>query len=279
VQTNSSGAYSVTFTPPSTGTYEVVTGNLTQIENPSLSPAFGDVLSPAASPGTFITVVPQTNTVTTTTTVPATTPTPAKGSITLGSAKAGTDAVLVSGTLSPAAPDSNGLVEILARKQGSTAAFSVIGGAALAKGTTSYRIDAPLTAGKWLVEAAYVDAGSVTSAVSKTAAVTVLNDATTAAFSKLKVSKGKLTITGKLSQVAPANATVELFALQTSRLSGGQLKTAAFKQVAKVTVKAGKLTFTITGKLTRGYRYSLQLAYVQKGKATTYSKLSSLSVS
>jgi ABC-type tungstate transport system permease subunit len=46
--TNFSGAYSVTFTPPASGSYEVSTGALSQIEMAGVEP-FGDVLAPAAS--------------------------------------------------------------------------------------------------------------------------------------------------------------------------------------------------------------------------------------
>ena len=45
--TNSTGAYSIRFTPPATGSYEVTTPLITQIEIPTLNPAFGDILSPA----------------------------------------------------------------------------------------------------------------------------------------------------------------------------------------------------------------------------------------
>jgi ABC-type tungstate transport system permease subunit len=192
--TDNNGNYSITFTPPSSGSYQVVTGQISQVENSALTPIYGDILSPSASAATNITVASPaaTPTTTVTTTTPATT----------------------------------------------------------VRTTTP----APST-------------------------VTVITS-TDATISKHSIKRGKLTLDGKLSQAAPANATVELLAVQTARLSGARLtKPGVFKSVAKVTVKKGKKTFVLSAKLARGYRYNLQLAYVQKGRATTYSKLTSLSVS
>ena len=55
-KTNSTGAYSIKFTPSSTGSYEVSTGQISQIEIPTLSPAYGDILSPASTTATKLTV-------------------------------------------------------------------------------------------------------------------------------------------------------------------------------------------------------------------------------
>ena len=48
-KTNATGNYSIRFSPTSTGSYEVSTGQISQIEIPTLNPAYGDILSPAAS--------------------------------------------------------------------------------------------------------------------------------------------------------------------------------------------------------------------------------------
>jgi ABC-type tungstate transport system permease subunit len=47
--TSSSGAYRLTFMPHISGVYELSTPQATQIENSSLNPPFGDILSPAAT--------------------------------------------------------------------------------------------------------------------------------------------------------------------------------------------------------------------------------------
>jgi ABC-type tungstate transport system permease subunit len=47
--TDANGNYSVTFTPAVSGSYQVTTGQISQIEDMSLSPFYEDLLSPAAS--------------------------------------------------------------------------------------------------------------------------------------------------------------------------------------------------------------------------------------
>ena len=54
--TDAAGGYSVTFTPPSSGSYQVSTGAISQVEIASLNPAYGDILSPAASSAIPLTV-------------------------------------------------------------------------------------------------------------------------------------------------------------------------------------------------------------------------------
>ena len=48
-RTSRGGAYRLSFKLRATGTYELVTPQVSQIENSSLSPPFGDILSPAAT--------------------------------------------------------------------------------------------------------------------------------------------------------------------------------------------------------------------------------------
>jgi tungstate transport system substrate-binding protein len=264
--TDNNGNYSITFTPPSTGSYQVVTPQISQIENSTLNPIYGDLLTPGASAATAITVQAAA--------VPAT------GVATIKSTTGEAGFAKVTGTVSPAVPDANGHIAILARKATSKGAFAEVGGFNLRVGQTTFNASVTLAAGKWQLEALYTDPGTVTAATSKAEGVTVAGLSTTAAITKAKATKGKLSLSAKLSQAAPAAATVEVLAVQTAHTSGAKLASAAkAKQVAKVTLKKGKSTFTLSAKLTRGYRYNLQLAYVQKGKATTYSKFVSLSVS
>jgi ABC-type tungstate transport system permease subunit len=155
--TNSSGDYRISFTPSSSGAYQVATGQISMVENSYYNPVFGDILSPAA-----------------------------------------------------------------------TAAVQL--------------------------------------------SITGLPTSHTVKFKKLTVKRGKLTVTGTLSP-APAlrGARVELFALRTTG-------TAAQKQVGKTSVAVGKTKFTIKAKLARGFRWILQLEYVQKGQTSSYSKLASVDV-
>jgi hypothetical protein len=48
--TDSTGHYSLSFKPATSGTYQVQTGELTQVENASLTPTFSDQLAPSSVP-------------------------------------------------------------------------------------------------------------------------------------------------------------------------------------------------------------------------------------
>lgn len=54
--TDAGGNYSIAFTPPASGSYQVTTGQLAQIEDISVTPAFGDLLAPAAAAPFRVTV-------------------------------------------------------------------------------------------------------------------------------------------------------------------------------------------------------------------------------
>jgi tungstate transport system substrate-binding protein len=94
----------------------------------------------------------------------------------------------------------------------------------------------------------------------------------TLTFKSLRVKKGKLTITGTLKP-GPAlkGATVALFALRTTGPSGQ-------KKVAHVSIGKGKTKFTIHAKLKRGFKWILQLEYIQKGQTSTWSGLKTVAV-
>jgi hypothetical protein len=65
-------------------------------------------------------------------------------------------------------------------------------------------------------------------------------------------------------------ARIELLALRT----GG----ASFKEVGHTSLGTDKTTFKIKAKLARGFRWVLQLEYVQKGHTSVYSKVRSIAV-
>jgi tungstate transport system substrate-binding protein len=156
--TNASGDYSIRFTPNSSGAYQVSTGQISQIENATLTPPFGDILSPGATGLVYMTVK---------------------------------------------------------------------------------RLPAPHSV----------------------------------SFKRVTVKKGHVTVSGTLKP-APAlkGATVELFALRATGTAGPT-------RVGKTTVGKGKTAFTIKATLRRGFRWILQLEYVQKGQTSTYSGLRSINVS
>ncbi len=263
-KTDSSGHYSVTFTPPSSGAYEVSTGAISQIENPNLSPAYGDILSPGASAQIPINV---------------------RSAVHIGSAHASSGGVTVSGALSPAALDNNATVTLLARKQGSSGKFGVIAQNSLARGQGSFAINGNLRPGSWQLEVSYQD-GSEVLASTSTAKVSVPNSSTAVTFKTVKVNKGHLTLTGALSQApSGSGAQVTLFGVRTVKLGKSSKAkraaanvSAAFPQIAKTTVKSGVKTFTIKAKLKRGFRWALELEFVQTGQPASFSKSRTIAV-
>jgi ABC-type tungstate transport system permease subunit len=273
VVSGSAGDYSITFTPPSSGSYEVTTQPISQVEltefdGAPLSPSFGDILQSGASAPTTITV---------------------DGTAAISSAKVSPGGVTVSGTVGPASLDGNGKVSILARKNGSTGGYSEIGTVALAAGQSTYAVSASLRAGSWQVEASYSDPGEVASGTSAPSSVTIPSRPPPHAvtFKKTSAKKGKVTVSGKLTPApTTSGAKVELFAVSTSSLKKTTLKRAirariasvGLKQVGKATIKPGKTTFTIKVKLKRGFHWTLQLEYVQRGQTSAFSKLSTVAV-
>ncbi len=263
--TDSNGHYSVSFVPSSGGSYEVTTQQIQQIENPDLTPVFGDLVSPGASRTMSMRV---------------------RGSVSVASAKASAGGVTVTGPIAPAAPDGNSEITLLARPQGSTGAFTEIGGEGLVTGQSSFAANGVLRPGNWEVEARYGDPGQLVSATSTAVEVSVPQSTTTAGLTKATVSHGSLKLAGKLSQAAGAGgAKVELFALRAVKLTSTRHARRAaaaaaggFHRIAQTTVKQGKTSFTIRAKLQRGYRWILQLEDVQSGQAASFSKLKTIAV-
>jgi tungstate transport system substrate-binding protein len=248
--TNASGNYSVTFVPPSSGSYQVETGQITELVNPTLTPTYSDILSPAASTATTISL---------------------GASVTITKYTTSTSGVSVSGALGLATPDANASVTVLARKQGSTGSYQTVGTEALAKGAKTYALNGALSWGKWQIKVSYQDAGQFATANSGTRNITVPVKSQTVKYKTVTVTKGKIKLTGTLNQgPVSTKATVTLMALQAGKL--------AFTKVGTASVGTGKTTYTITGKLASGHSYALQLKYTHSGQATAYSKLRTIKV-
>ncbi|MBV9820585.1 MAG: hypothetical protein JOZ07_19830 [Solirubrobacterales bacterium] len=254
--TNASGGYSVTFSPPSSGIYQVTTGDISQIEIPTLSPPFGDILSPGASAATTLSL---------------------NGAATIRKTSTSTGSVQAAGTVGPAAPDGNATVTLQARGRTSRGAFRPIGSQTLSAGSASYALNGALRPGKYTIRVVYQDKGLLNTATSTTRNVTVPPNSTRLTFGKTTIKAGRLTLKGSVGTAPTKNATVRLFALSIGRVSiiKGKIvlaaKGATFKQIAKATVKKGKRSFTIRHKLARGQRYVLQLEYTVKGEVTSFS--------
>ncbi|HEX3977474.1 MAG TPA: hypothetical protein VHW96_14500 [Solirubrobacteraceae bacterium] len=248
-KTDGNGHYSITFTPPASGSYQATTGAISQVENSSLNPVYGDVLSPSA-----------------TTAVPVT----LAGTISISKATASAGGVSATGKIGPSAPDANGIVDVLARKQGSKGAFKTIGSSALKKGARTYAVNGNLAAGKWQIETRYRDTGQFSTATSKAKNVTVSGSIVTVSFKKVTIKNGKLTVSGVIGGPSAA--------------SGGKLSLLAqksgstrFTRIGKASIGKGKTKFTVKAKLKKG-TYVLQLQYTHKGQSSSFSKLKSVSV-
>ena len=274
--TDANGHYSVSFTPTSSGSYQVSTGQIqqTEIGSPTLTPAFGDILSPAASNATTMNV---------------------QSAATLSSAKPSAGGFTVVGKLTPGAPDPNGRVTVLARPQGSKNGFSDVGGGSLTTGQSTFGFSGGVRPGKWQVEVSYSDPGRLLLSTSTSLNVTVPAASTTVSFNKIAVKNGALTVSGKLSQSPTASsARVTLLGLRTTTVRLNNTKRAkhkstrhaalarsaavGFSSLTHVTVKSGKTTFTIHAKLKRGYRWVIQLEYRQSGQPTSDSRARTVDV-
>ncbi len=180
----------------------------------------------------------------------------------------------VSGTVGPAAVDTHAKVTLLARPKTSKGAFKTIATQLLTAGQVVFALNGPLAAGAWTIEVQYADPGAFNTATSATKNVTVpVPTGPKVGYKKLSVTKGKLTLSGTLS-VAPkgTKATLRLYVRVVGKLSGKKFKSGKARSVAKVTVKAGKKTFTFKRTFKRGYRYMLQVRYTHAGQKTTNSK-------
>jgi tungstate transport system substrate-binding protein len=248
-KTDGNGNYSITFTPSSSGAYQALTGLISQIENASLNPVYGDTFTPSATTAVPVTVT---------------------GTVNITKFTASTGGVSVTGSVGPAAPDGNGAVDVLARKQGSKGVFSTVGSASLKSGATTYAVNGNLAPGKWQIETRYRDGSQFTAATSGTRNLTVSGNIVTVSFKKVTIKKGKLTLSGVIGQPpATSGGKLALFAQK-----NGSKK---FTQIGKSSIGKGKTKFTIKAKLKKG-TYVLQLQYTHKGQTSSFSKLRTVSV-
>ena len=254
--TDSQGNYSISFVPPTTGMYEVTTNQIAKVENSSLNPVFGDLLSPAATTPTKITV---------------------HSVITqLDSTTQGGQA-LIRGQVSPGTGHVKATVTLFATKVGSNKGFKKVATLKLAANDDNFAIVVPGAGqGTWLVKVKYADSGQVVAAPERTIKVTVGGKPNTSvSFTSVKVAKtgGKVTVSGTITPGAPASgATIEVLTMNTS---GG---TAAFGEKTRVKLGAGNTKFTVHFKLKTGLRYYLRLVNQQTGQSPSDTGLKTINV-
>jgi ABC-type tungstate transport system permease subunit len=250
--TDKNGRFSIRFVPDASGSYELSTGQVAQVENASLSPVFGDILSPAATTAVKVTVQ---------------------------SAVAGLTAtslgrrVLVVGAFAPAAADSRAKLTLMARRVGSKR-FRTIATGRAAAGDGVFALTAALAPGRWQVKVGYRDPGAVRSSTSRTVPVTIGGaPAARVRTSKPRLNGGRLTLAGSLAPAAPAGATVRLLGLRNTAGAPARLG-----RLATVGIASGHAKFTLHAKLRRGSRWVLLVEYMVHGRLAGASPLRTVTV-
>jgi len=261
-RTDSTGKYRIAFVPLASGSYQVSTGQITQIESSTLNPVFGDLLQPAAGTAVKLTVRS------------------AVSRLTVNPAPGGAAVV---GSVLPSSGHAKGKVTVLARRRGSRNAFRIVASAGLAGPQGSFAIATKLATGQWQLKASFQDAGVVVASTSAAANVTVAAAPTSFKVRKLQASNGSLTLTGSISPPAANRGRVVVLGLTTSTvgLNGSHATrgdAVGLSRIGTASVAKGASTFTVRAKLRRGYRWVLELEYVSAGQSASFSRLKALAV-
>jgi ABC-type tungstate transport system permease subunit len=258
-KTNASGNYSIRFSPTSTGSYQVSTGLISQIEIPTLNPAYGDILSPAASVAVPVAV---------------------QSKVSGLSVKSVGGRALVVGSVAPGNGHAKATVTFLARKNGSHGAFRKVTVDRLGTNDGNFAATLPLAATNkakkgWQVKVKFQDGKQVLGTTSATKKVTVQPAPhASAKLSSVQVSNGNVTVRGSVfPKPTSGGAKLQLLALNTAAGSPDR-----FRVFKTVSIGHGHKQFTLHAKLKRGTRWILELKYVQKGQASGFSKLKTIAV-
>jgi ABC-type tungstate transport system permease subunit len=252
-KTDSTGAYSIKFTPSSTGSYEVSTGAISKVENSTLNPVYGDILSPASTAATSVTV---------------------HSALANFSVKSQGGKALVLGKVSPGTGHVKGTVAVFARAVGKKGAFRKVATQRLGATQGNFAISVPRAAGSWNFKVKFTDSKQVVAASSKTVKVTIGPKPTSrVSLGSVKAKAPSLTVKGSAAPAGEAGAKVELLALNTA--SGAATR---FKVLKTTKLGAGKTKFTFHAKAKKGTRWVLQLEYVRPGQAPSFSGLKTVNV-
>ncbi len=248
-KTNSSGQYSIKFVPPTTGSYAVSTGQISMIENSTLSPPYGDILSPAATIPVKVTVHAAT--------------------ANLRASSQGAKA-LVTGSVAPGTGHVKGTVAVLVRAVGKKGRFRRVGSVRLRATQGNFAVSAPLGARAWQIKVHYQDPGQVVAAGSRTVRVRIgPAPSSRVRLRSLKVTRtGAVTIRGAVTPAAASGAKLELLGLNTTPGAA-----ARFKVLATTKPAVGKTSVALHARLKRKTGWVLQLRYLRRGQATSSSGL------
>ena len=252
-KTNSTGGYSIKFKPTSSGSYEVSTGQISVVENTTLSPVYGDILSPASTTPVNVRVHAATSNL----------------RVESQGAKA-----LVLGTVSPGTGHVKGTVTVLARAAGKRGAFKKVATERLASSQGNFAILAPLAPGGWNVKVKFSDSGQVVAATSRTVKVTIGPKPTSGiTISSFKPKSKGFTLAGKATPSGEPGAKIELLRINTA--AGAP---ARFTVFGTAQLGTGKNKVTFHAKLRLRARWVLQLEYVRPGEAPSFSGLKTITI-
>ncbi|HUA70189.1 MAG TPA: substrate-binding domain-containing protein [Solirubrobacteraceae bacterium] len=252
-KTNSTGAFSIKFTPTSTGQYEVSTGQISMIENATLSPVYGDLLSPASTSPVKIKV---------------------HGAASNLRVQSQGGKALVLGTVAPGNGHVKGTVTVFARAVGAKGAFNKVATDRLATSQGNFAISVPLAAGAWDVKVKFEDPKQgVVAATSRTVRVTIgASPASSISLNSLKTRKGGFTLSGTATPSGESGAKIELL-----RLNATPGAPARFTVFGSANLGAGKNKATFRAKVRKG-TWVLQLEYVRPGEAPSFSGLRTVAI-
>jgi tungstate transport system substrate-binding protein len=253
-KTNAKGKFSLSFTPPVNGSYEVTTQEISKVEDPSLTPPFGDVLSPSASAATKVKV---------------------DAAITALKARSNGAGVAVFGTVAPGTGHVKGTVTISGRPAGSKKGYKKLATVKLAATDGNFAAAPKLAPGNWQFKAVFADTGQVTTSPAKTVTFKLGAKPTTS------VSRDSTTVSGQFVKVpatvkpraAAKGGTVKLLVLKATNPAKPQ-----FNQKDKAEVRKGKNTATLKTKLSGAGHYLLELQYVSKGSTSSYTTLRGVTI-
>jgi ABC-type tungstate transport system permease subunit len=252
-KTDSAGHYSVKFVPTATGSYTVSTSEISKIENAVLSPPYGDILSPASSTATHVTV---------------------HAKITKLTVKSQGGSALIVGKVAPGTGHVKGKVTVRARPLGSRHGFKKVATDRLGASDGNFAVAAGLAPGTWQIRVSYQDPKVVVATTARVIKVKVGPKPTSAvSLNSAKVHETALTVGGTVKPAGPAGAKVQLLALNTASSAP-----ARFKTLKTVKVKTGKAKVTIDAKLRGASRWVLELKYIRNGQPSSFSKLRTVAV-
>jgi hypothetical protein len=220
-----------------------------------LNPAYGDILSPAAS---------------------APVPVAVQSKVSGLSVSSVGGRALVVGSVAPGKGHAKATVTFLARKTGSHGAFKKVSVDKLAANDGNFAAALPLAASEkgWQVKVRFQDGKHVLSSTSAAKKVMVKPaPPASAKLSSVKISNGNVTVRGSVFPKPTAGAKVQLLALNTAAGSPDR-----FRVFKTMSIGRGHKHFTLHATLKHATRWILELKYIQHGQASGFSKLKTIAV-